>query len=301
LPGCSLPCLSDPPLSGRVANPSPTASIPPTSEINCDWRVSMSSQGGSEHGGAFGMTLCRQRDAARSARTGYGRCWLAVAAAALATGVYAAQAVVPAAETSPAPIAGIAPSYGPKTVSAVPNATAIVRRIWLPGLAWPPGGDPGREPRGVGSEPSSAKVEEVAASSISYSVARPRPCPAGAADRAVGGAAETGGMRGCCGVAVGKDCGNLGYRRHRASGRSICAREGRLTRVSRDQQSETPAWLTRGSLTHPFRDNRHLRSKRERLNRAGAYRDNNLPLVNAHLRPNFIRRTSVSSLQRHRL
>jgi hypothetical protein len=41
---------------------------------------------------------------------------------------------VSAAETSPTSIAGIAPSYGPKTVSAVPNAAAIVRRIWLPGL-----------------------------------------------------------------------------------------------------------------------------------------------------------------------
>jgi hypothetical protein len=62
-----------------------------------------------------------------------GRRWLAVAAAALVTGAYAAQVVVSAAETSPASIAGIAPSYGPKTVSAVPNAAAIVRRIWLPG------------------------------------------------------------------------------------------------------------------------------------------------------------------------
>jgi len=34
---------------------------------------------------------------------------------------------------------------------------------------------------------------------------------------------------------------------------------------SRHQQSETPAMLTAGSLTHPFWDNRHLRSKRERL------------------------------------
>jgi len=59
------------------------------------------------------------------------------------TGVYAAQVVVPAADTSPAPIAGIAPSYGPKTVSAVPNATAIVRRIWLPGL------DAGYDPQGL--------------------------------------------------------------------------------------------------------------------------------------------------------
>jgi hypothetical protein len=38
---------------------------------------------------------------------------------------------------------GIAPSYGPKTVSAVPNAAAIVRRIWLPGL------DAGYDPQGL--------------------------------------------------------------------------------------------------------------------------------------------------------
>src|SRR5689334_23610880 len=67
----------------------------------------------------------------------------AAAAAALAAGVYAAQAVVPVAETSPVPIAGIPPSYGPKTVSAVPNAAAIVRRIWLPGL------DAGYDPQGL--------------------------------------------------------------------------------------------------------------------------------------------------------
>ena len=42
-----------------------------------------------------------------------GRRWLAVAATALVT-AYVALVVVPAAETSPAPIAGIAPSYGPK-------------------------------------------------------------------------------------------------------------------------------------------------------------------------------------------
>src|ERR1700674_4400508 len=39
-----------------------------------------------------------------------GRRWLAVAASALVMGAYAAQVVVSAAETSPAPIAGIAPS-----------------------------------------------------------------------------------------------------------------------------------------------------------------------------------------------
>src|SRR5438270_9632488 len=71
------------------------------------------------------------------------RCWLTFAAAALVTGAYAAQVVVRAAEPSPAPIAGIAPSYGPKTVSAVPNAAAIVRRIWLPGL------DAGYDPQGL--------------------------------------------------------------------------------------------------------------------------------------------------------
>ena len=40
-------------------------------------------------------------------------------------------------------IAGIAPSYGPKTVSAVPNEAAIVRRIWLPEL------DAGCDPQGL--------------------------------------------------------------------------------------------------------------------------------------------------------
>jgi hypothetical protein len=45
-------------------------------------------------------------------RRAIGRFWLAVAGAALVTGAYAAQVVVPAAETPPAPIAGIAPSYG---------------------------------------------------------------------------------------------------------------------------------------------------------------------------------------------
>jgi hypothetical protein len=72
-----------------------------------------------------------------------GRRWLAVATGTLVTGAYAAQVVGPAAETLPAPIAGIAPSYGPKTASAVPNAMAIVRRIWLPGL------DAGYEPQGL--------------------------------------------------------------------------------------------------------------------------------------------------------
>src|SRR5215468_11010479 len=85
---------------------------------------------------------CRM-GSATSARAAIGRRWLAVAAAALMTGKYSARVAVPAAETSPAPIAGTAPSYGPKTVSAVPNAAAIVRRIWLPGL------DAGYDPQGL--------------------------------------------------------------------------------------------------------------------------------------------------------
>src|SRR6201981_1249111 len=75
-----------------------------------------------------------------------GRRWLAVASTALMMGAYATQAVVPAAEASPAPIAGIAPSYGPRTVSAVPNAAAIVRRIWLPEL------DAGYDPQGLAGD-----------------------------------------------------------------------------------------------------------------------------------------------------
>ena len=59
------------------------------------------------------------------------RRWWTVAAAALVTAAYAGWVVVLAAETSPAPIAGIAPSYGPKTISSVPNAAAIVRPIWV--------------------------------------------------------------------------------------------------------------------------------------------------------------------------
>jgi hypothetical protein len=67
---------------------------------------------------------------------------------------------LPAAETSPAPITGIAPSYGPKTVSAVPNATAIVRRIWLPGL------DAGYDPQGLAVDGGSIYVSAYRSESL---------------------------------------------------------------------------------------------------------------------------------------
>jgi hypothetical protein len=83
-----------------------------------------------------------QDGSVRSAERAIGWRWLAAAATTLVA-AYVAQTVVPAAETSPAPIVGIAPSYGPKTVSAVPNAAAIVQRIWLPEL------DAGYDPQGL--------------------------------------------------------------------------------------------------------------------------------------------------------
>jgi sugar lactone lactonase YvrE len=43
-------------------------------------------------------------------------------------------ALVPAAESPAQPIAGAKPSYAPSAVAAVPNAAAIAKRIWMPGL-----------------------------------------------------------------------------------------------------------------------------------------------------------------------
>ncbi len=122
-----------------------------------------------------------------------GRRWLAVAATALVTGVYAAQVVVAAAETSPAPIAGIAPSYGPKTVSAVPNAAAIVRRIWLPEL------DARYDPQGLAVDGDSIYVSAYHSDSLGV---RRGPC------RVIRVDLETGGPTGY--VDVPSPCGHAG-------------------------------------------------------------------------------------------
>ena len=122
-----------------------------------------------------------------------GRRWLAVAAAALVTGVYAAQVVVPAAEISAGSIAGIAPSYGPEKVSAVPNAAAIVRRIWLPGL------DAGYDPQGLAVDGGGIYVSAYRSDSLGV---RRGPC------RVIRIDLETGGPTGD--VDVPSPCGHAG-------------------------------------------------------------------------------------------
>lgn len=67
----------------------------------------------------------------------------AVAAAGVLAVSIAVRSLAPAAEISPAAIAGTAPSYGPGVVSAVPNSAAIGRRLWVPGL------DAGFDPQGL--------------------------------------------------------------------------------------------------------------------------------------------------------
>jgi hypothetical protein len=122
-----------------------------------------------------------------------GRRWLAAAATALMMGAYATQAVAPAAEISPAPIAGIAPSYGPRTVSAVPNAAAIVRRIWMPEL------DAGYDPQGLAVDGGSIYVSAYRSDSLSV---RRGPC------RVIRIDLETGGPTGY--VNVPNPCGHAG-------------------------------------------------------------------------------------------
>jgi len=140
LPGGALPPYRGRSFTGRNASASPDA---PEPEVRIHLPPAQSQERTTERpksGGDAGRAAWAQPDPPERAMR---RCWLTFAAAALVTGAYAAQVAVPAAETSPAPISGIAPSYGPKTVSAVPNAAAIVRRIWLPGL------DAGYDPQGL--------------------------------------------------------------------------------------------------------------------------------------------------------
>jgi hypothetical protein len=106
---------------------------------------------------------------------------------------YAAQVLVPAAETSPAPIAGIAPSYGPKTVSAVPNVAAIVRRIWLPEL------DAGYDPQGLAVDDAAIYVSAYRSDRLGV---RRVPC------RVIRIGVETGGSTGY--VDVPSPCGHAG-------------------------------------------------------------------------------------------
>ena len=122
---------------------------------------------------------------------------MAVVATALGT-AYLAQIVVPAAETL-APIVGIAPSYGPKTVSPVPNAAAIVRRIWLPEL------DAGYDPQGLAVDNDAGYVS--AYRSDSLNVCR-GPCRVIRIDVETGGAAGYVDVPNPCGHAGGPCHGN---------------------------------------------------------------------------------------------
>jgi len=143
------------------------------------------------------QNLGRAAAPARTARSdpperAVGRRWLAAAATALVA-AYVAQTVVPAAETSPAPIAGIAPSYGPKTVSAVPNAAAIVQRIWLPEL------DAGYDPQGLTGDDGAIYVSGYRSDTLGV---RRGPC------RVIRIDLETGGSTGS--VDVPSPCGHAG-------------------------------------------------------------------------------------------
>src|SRR5438067_3730247 len=130
-----------------------------------------------------------------------GRRWLAVAVSALVVGVCAAQVAVLAAETSPAPIVGIAPSYGPKTVSPVPNAAAIVRRIWLPEL------DAGYDPQGLAVDDRAIYVSGYLSDSLSV---RRGPCRVIRIDLETGGSTGHFDVPSPCGHAGGLAVGGDG-------------------------------------------------------------------------------------------
>jgi hypothetical protein len=129
----------------------------------------------------------------------WGDRWLAVVSTVLVT-AYVAQVVVPAAETSLALIAGIAPSCGPKTVSPVPNAAAIVRRIWLPEL------DAGYDPQGLAVDNDPIYVSAYRSDSLSVSRG---PCRVIRIDVETGGSAGYVDVPNLCGhaggIAVGGD------------------------------------------------------------------------------------------------
>jgi hypothetical protein len=154
------------------------------------WIVDLFSGEAADFGCAAAPAAAAQPDPLERA---VGRRWLAAAASALVMGAYAAQVVVPAAETSLAPIAGIAPSYGPKTVSAVPNAAAIVRRIWLPQL------DAGYDPQGLAVDEGGIYVSAYRSDSLGV---RRGPC------RVIRIDLETGGSTGY--VDVPSPCGHAG-------------------------------------------------------------------------------------------
>src|SRR5271169_2112291 len=67
------------------------------------------------------------------------RAWRVVTALALA----ALGGIMPAPDASPVEILGQRPSYGPASVSDVPDLAAVERMIWMPGL------DAGWDPQGL--------------------------------------------------------------------------------------------------------------------------------------------------------
>jgi hypothetical protein len=90
-------------------------------------------------------------------------------------------------------MAGIAPSYGPKTVSPVPNAAAIIRRIWVPEL------DAGYDPQGLAVHDGAIYVSAYRSDSLGV---RRGPC------RVIRIDLETGGPTGY--VDVPSPCGHAG-------------------------------------------------------------------------------------------
>jgi hypothetical protein len=172
--------------------------------------------------------------------------WLAVAATALVT-AYVAVVVVLAAETSPAPIAGIAPSYGPKTVSPVPNAAAIIRRIWVPEL------DAGYDPQGLAVDDRAISVSAYRSDSLGV---RRGPCRVIRIDFETGGSTGYVDVPSPCGHAGGLAVGGDGML-YVADTHTLFATP--LVRAFDVHASPPPA--TRGSCSCPCGDHRGRRRK----------------------------------------